>query len=250
MAIPSTAPARLGAGALLPLRAIAWLGRHPELWGLVLLPVLLTLAGLVAGLALAGPASGWLLSLAWPEPEGWLLALWWPSRAAVFLVLVYLGAVAVPVLVSAPVSDQLSARVEAAELGAAEGAGGLGRVAAETAVGLAHALARLARLLLGYLLLLPTLLVPFGWPVAAFLWTAWWSAAEWLGLPMARHLHPFREVRGALRAVRPQGFGMGLTLAALFLVPFANLLVVPVGTVAGTLLYVELVRAGAVERRR
>jgi CysZ protein len=249
MAIPANTGARLGHGALLPLRAIGWLGRHPELWGLALLPVILTGVGLLAGLVAAAPLSGWLLSLAWAEPQGWLLALWWLSRAAVFVSVVYVAAVALPVLVAAPVTDQLSARVELLELGALEAGGGLRRVVAETAVGLAHSVARVLRLLLGYALLLPALLVPFAWPVLAFLWTAWWSGAEWLGLPMARHLHRFGEVRAALRAVRPQGFGMGLTLAGLFLVPFANLLVIPVGAVAGTLLYVELVRSGVVHRR-
>jgi uncharacterized protein involved in cysteine biosynthesis len=112
----------------------------------------------------------------------------------------------------------------------------------------AHALARLAGLVLGHALLLPTLLVPFAYPVLAFVWTARWTAVEYLDLPMARNLHRLREVKAVLAAVRPLGAGFGLVLAASFLLPFANLLVVPIGAVAGTLLYCDLVRAGHVAR--
>jgi CysZ protein len=206
----------------------------------------LTAIGLVAGTIAAVPLSAKLLAAIWMEPSGWLAAAWWVARAAVFVVLVYVVAVALPIVVAAPLMERLSIRVEELELGAATRAGGIGRAAAEAVTGVGNTLARTGLLLLGHVILLPTLLVPFAWPVLAFLWTAWWSSVEWLDLPMARHLHRFRAVRAALVAVRPFGFGMGCTLAALFLLPLANLLVVPVGTIAGTLLYCELVRAGIV----
>jgi len=146
------------------------------------------------------------------------------------------------------------ARVErvlgvAQELGEGGAAGGVGRMAAEAAAGVWHATARVGLLLLGYVILSPTLLVPGAWPVLAFLWTASWAAFEWLDLPMARNLHGFSEVRAAQRSVRPLGLGFGAVLGALFLVPLANLVVIPLGAVAGTLLYCDLVRAGRVARR-
>lgn len=249
MALPTGTAARLAAGAWLPFRAARLLLDRRELWLLALAPTLLTLVGFVGGLAASGPLSGWLLGLAWTEPTGWLLSLWWLSRAALFVVLLYAFAVAVPIAISAPFADQLSARVEALELGGAGDAGGLGRIAKEATVGVWHALARVALLLAGYVLLAPTLLVPGAWPVLAFLWTATWASFEWLDLPMARHLHGFAEVRAALRTVRPLGLGFGAVLGALFLVPLANLVVIPVGAVSGTLLYVDLVREGRLVRR-
>ncbi len=248
MPIPNGFALRLAAGALLPFRAARVLFDRRELWPLALAPVAFTLAGLVGGLAVAGPLSGWLLRLGWAEPGGWRLALWWLTRAAIFLTLVYAAAVAIPVALSAPFADRLSARVEALELGAAA-EGGLGRMAREASVGAWHALVRVTLRLAGYVLLLPAMLVPGAWPVLAFLWTAVWASFEWLDLPMARHLHGFSEVRAALRSVNPLGLGFGAVLGALFLVPLANLVVIPLGAVAGTLLYADLVRDGRLARR-
>jgi CysZ protein len=247
MALPTGTAARFAAGALLPFRAARVLLDHRELWLLALAPIVLTLVGFVGGLAGSGPLSGWLLRLAWAEPAGWLVALWWLTRAAIFVALLYAFAIAVPIALSAPFADQLSAKVEQLELGAA-GEGGLGRMAKEVTVGVWHAVARVTLLLAGYALLAPALLLPGAWPVLAFLWTAAWTSFEWLDLPMARHLHGFTEVRAALRSVRPLGLGFGAILGALFLVPLANLVVIPVGAVAGTLLYVDLVRDGRVTR--
>jgi CysZ protein len=248
MALPSNAAARFAAGALLPFRAARVLLDRRELWPLALAPIALTILGLALGLVFAGPAASRLLSLAWREPDGWKAAAWWLTWGALFAALLYTSAAALPIALSAPFADRLSAKVEASELGepAPEG---LGKVVAEVAVGAWHALARVGLLLLGYVLLLPSLLLPGGWPILAFLWTATWASFEWLDLPMARHLHGFSEVRAALRSVRPLGLGFGAVLGALFLVPLANLVVIPIGAVAGTLLYCDLVRDGRVARR-
>lgn len=248
MAIPSSFLPRLGTGLTLPVQAVAWLSRRPALWRYALVPVALTIAGLALGLAGGIPLSAKLLSLLWAEPAGWTAALWETARVAIVLVELYTLAVVLPLVLSGPFMDALSARVETEELGAAEEAGGLRRVLAETTTGVLHSLGRAALYYLGLLFLLPALLVPVLWPPLVFLWTARWTAVEWAGLPMARHLHGFGETRAVLRAVRPVGFGMGLALAALFLVPLANFLVVPVGAVAGTLLYCDLVRDGVVRR--
>jgi CysZ protein len=246
MSIPTGAAARLAAGASLPLRALSYLAARRELWSCALVPVLLTLAGLAVGVAAAVPLSGSVLELLWARPEGALAFAWWLARAAVYLVLVYVAAMALPAAVSAPFSDRLSARVEALELGTV-GEGGFRRAAAEAWAGTAHAIGRVAWLVLGHALILPALLVPFAYPVLAFVWTARWTAVEYLGVPMARNVLRLADVRAALRAVRPLGAGFGGVLALLFMVPFANLLVLPVGTVAGTLLYCDLVRAGQIE---
>lgn len=247
MAIPTGVLSRLGAGVALPLRGLGYLAARRALWAYAALPIVITLAGLIAGLVLAVPLSGFVLELLWARPEGVVAGAWWAARAALYLVLVYVAAVALPVAVSAPFADRLSERVEALELGRS-GSGGLARAALETWAGVAHGLVRLGWLVLGHTLLLPTLLVPVAYPVLAFLWTARWTAVEYLDLPMARNLHPLSEVKAALKSVRPLGLGFGGALAASFLVPLANLLVVPVGAVAGTLLYCDLVRAGAVAR--
>jgi CysZ protein len=246
MAIPGCALSRLAAGAALPWRAVRLLAGRPSLWPYAMLPALLALAGLAMGLLSFWPLSARLLSLAWTEPAGLLSLAWTAARLALFLAMLFGASVALPVAFSAPVCDRLSARVEAVELGTA-GEGGLSRLLAETAVATGHALARLALLALGQLLLLPLLLLPGGavlQPALAFLWGGAWLAFEYMDLPMARHLHGFAEVRSALRRIRPLGLGFGCTLALLFVVPLANLFLAPVGAVAGTLLYCDLSRAG------
>lgn len=249
-ALPAGRAARLVAGLVLPLRGAGWLAARRPLWRLALVPAALTLAGLVAGLAAGVPLSARALALFWDRPSGWTAPLWWLTRAALVLFVAYVAAVALPAAASGPFMDALSARVEDEVLGPwPRPAGGARRAAAEAATSAGRALWRTALLALGLVLLLPAALVPFAWPVLSFLWTARWTAIEWVDVPMARHLHPASEVRAALEAARPYGLGMGATLAAGFLVPLANLVVLPIGAVSGTLLYCDLVRAGIVARR-
>lgn len=247
MSIPTGSFPRLAAGAALPPRGLAYLARRPALWPYAAVPAVLTLAGVVAVLVFGLSLAGWSLGLLWARPDAWYwLGLWRLVQGAIWLVLLVLAAFAIPTALSAPAIDLLSARVERLELGAVDGEGGFGRAVAETARGVTNALARLLLFALGHALLLLLLLVPVvnvSYPVLAFLWTARWTAVEYLDLPMARHLHRLGEVRAALRAVRPLGLGFGGVLAFALVIPFANLLVVPTGAVAGTLLYCELVRA-------
>ncbi len=251
-ALPSRAAGRLAHGLALVPRAAGWLTVRRDLWPLVLLPALLAALGLGIGLLAFWPAAARLLSLVWAEPSGALDVAWTAARVGLYLLLLFASAVALPSVVAAPVCDRLSARVEALELGEALEGGGPARMAIEAAVALWHAAARVAILAAGHLLLLALLLVPGTgavYPAAAFLWSAVWLAFEQLDVAMSRHLHGFGEVRAALRAVRPLSLGLGGVLAALLLVPLANLLVLPVGAVAGTLLYCDLVRSGVVPRR-
>ena len=249
--LPSGAAGRLVHGASLVPRAAAWLSARRGLRPLVLLPALLTALGLGIGLVAFWPSAARLLSLAWAEPPGALGVLWTAARVAIYLLLLFVAAVALPSVVAAPVCDRLSARVEALELGEAPDGGGAGRVAAEAAVALWHAAARVAILAAGHLLLLALLLLPGPgviYPAAAFLWSAVWLAFEQLDVAMSRHLHGFADVRAALRAVRPLSLGLGGVLAVLLIVPLANLFVLPLGAVAGTLLYCDLVRDGVISR--
>jgi CysZ protein len=247
MTIPSDPLRRFLAGAGLPPRGLAYLAAHPALLPYAAVPALLAALGIAAVLAFGVPLATGTLSLLWLRPEAWYwFALWWTLRAAIWLVFLVLAAFALPTVLSAPAIDLLSARVERLELGSGEAPGGLGRAAAETWRGVTNALVRVVSFTIGHVLLLLVLLVPVvnvAYPVLAFLWTARWTALEYLDLPMARHLHPLADVRAALRSVRPLGLGFGSVLALALIVPLANLLVVPAGAVAGTLLYCELVRA-------
>lgn len=247
MSIPTGGVARLRAGFGLPIRALQYLAARPELHRYAVLPLVIAVLAFAVALIAGGAVSGWLLQLLWSRPENWLSALWVIARVGLWAALTVSVGLAVAFTASAPFTDRLSARVEALELGEPE-AGGLGRAVAETFRGVTNSLVRSAWLVLGLVVLFPLVLVPVVHPVLSFLWVARWTAVEWLDLPMARNLRPLRDVRAALRAVRPMGFGFGSALTIALGVPFANFLVVPVGAVAGTLLYCDLVRAGVVPR--
>lgn len=252
-ALPQGGLARFAHGFALPFRAAGRIARDGALLRWSIIPAALTLLGLVGGAIALAPASGWLLGLAWPAPAGAAAgALWWVARVALYLALVYLAAISLPILVAAPACEVLSSRTEAAELGEGRRGGGVAGMARETAAGLGHALASALLLASGHLALLVLLLVPglnLAYPPLAFLWTARWTAFGYVAIPLARDRASFGEVARALRAARPAGLGLGLALALLFLVPLANVVVVPAGAVAGTLLYCDLVRAGLVTRR-
>ncbi len=253
MPIPEHSIPRLLEGAALPPRGLAFLADRPGLWPYAAVPALLALLGAVVLFAPGVPVASWLLGLLWERPDPWYLSwLWLIARAAIWLVVLVIAVAALPTVLAAPALDVLSQQVEKIVLGAPGGPGGIGRMVAETWRGVTNALLRILRLALGHALLLLVLLVPVvnvAYPVLAFLWTARWTAIEYLDVTMARHLYRLSDVRAALRSVRPLGVGFGSVLALVLIVPLANLLVVPVGTVAGTLLYCSLVRAGKLPGR-
>jgi uncharacterized protein involved in cysteine biosynthesis len=65
---------------------------------------------------------------------------------------------------------------------------------------------------------------------------------------MARHDLEPRHRRPAIRAQRPEMFGLGVAIECLFLVPFAALLILPLGVTAGTILFCRTDWYGAFER--
>jgi CysZ protein len=243
---------RLAQGLLLPLRAIRFLLVHPSTWIFVWLPALLTALGLVLGLRFGWHASAWLLSGLWTQPTPGNVApvLWQLAHVMLEVVGVLLAAVALPQLVNAPLSDRLSALVEQQVRGHNESAPGVKRFVQELWRSVTAAVARLLRLGLGHALLLLLTLVPglqLAYPVLAFLWSAIWLAQAQLDQTMARHVYTSRQSRAALRGVRPLALGMGTVLGGIFLIPLANLFLLPVGVVSGALLYCDLLAEGRVQ---
>src|SRR5690606_18307290 len=122
-----------------------------------------------------------------------------------------------------------------------------------TWVGLKHTLVRLALSLLVVVLLLPLNLIPgvgsLLYAGLSGLWGMLGLTAEHLGAPLARHRYPSRTVFRVMRA-RPAlsiGFGPGVWLIPI--VPVLNAFFLPLGVVAGTLLFLGLHRADALPAR-
>lgn len=251
--IPEGRLARFGAGMKLPLRALGTIGAHPGLWPLVLAPVLLTIFGLIAGIVVGHYATPWMMGRIWAEPlpgvSHWLWAfLAFCLRISIALML----ALALPTVLGAPFNDRLSSAVEAQVRGVEEPDESVRQFVREVLTSVVNALARLLRFGIVQALIFLLSFVPVvnvAYPVLAFVWSAVWLAEQALDQTAARHLFPWHATRDAVRAVRPMGFGMGLLLAAIFLVPLANLFLLPVATVAGALFYCDLRDAGVLPER-
>lgn len=90
---------------------------------------------------------------------------------------------------------------------------------------------------LGFFLLF--LFLPLGGQLVWFLFTSWMMAIQYLDYPYDNHKVPFDQMREELRQHWPQSYGFGMTVAIASMVPFLNLLVMPVAVCGATAWYVE-----------
>jgi CysZ protein len=245
---------RVVQGAGLPLRAVGLLVSRPSTWVYMVLPVILTGVGLTFGLTVGWHLSGTFLGWFWKAPESaWAAkALWQVVHVVLYMLGALFDALVLPQVMTAPLNDRLSAEVERITLGGTESGVGLKRFVNEVWASVLASISRLLRFGLIHLLLMVLALIPMAnvaYPVLAFLWSAIWLAQQYLDQTMSRHLYRPADTRAALRSVRPLSLGMGSVLAGLFLIPLANLFLVPVGVVAGSLLYCDLLREGKVQLR-
>ena len=76
---------------------------------------------------------------------------------------------------------------------------------------------------------------PFIW----FLFGAWMLAKEYLDYPMANHGLHFQQQQNLIKQKRSLGFGFGVAVMGLTLIPIINFLAMPVAVCAATKLYVD-----------
>jgi len=253
----------LVAGLGYGLEPLGFLGRA-GLWPLALASVLVNVA-LLAGLAAA--AIGWLVPEvrhvcgaidAWAQGSAALGALAAVAGWLVWLLAVGLGIVAgalvvlmVGQTVASPFLDALSERVETLVLGTPPTPFSGRRAVA--AVG--AAVADLAWTLVVWVAVnVPIFLLGFVAPpvaaVLSFVASALLLAQEFVGLPLARQLVPYRRRFAVFRGRRVVALGFGAACLVLFAVPGLNLVLLPLATVGGTLLYCDLESTRAATTRR
>jgi CysZ protein len=228
---------RAAAGAWQVPAGFGFLLRRPGLWPLAVLPVVLAVllmsAGAVLGVYLVPNAERALAPPPGRLPE-WVelpmsLLLW----VAAFGAGVFLG-LAVALLLTAPLLDALSRRVEARVRGSAEEAGrGLGWEIVQSLRGAFY-----------FLLAAPFVfalgLIPIVGPLLSMLLGARAVAFQMTEPALSRRGMTFVEKRRWHRRwlVETQGFGMAGMVA--LLVPFANLLLGPALVTGATLLVLEI----------
>jgi CysZ protein len=246
---PNSRLGELLIGLGLPLRALVLILRTPRLLLWSSLAALVTAFALVALAAVLWPLGQHLAARLIGHDATWQRVTSAGLGFVLFAVLFVLSALTVPNVLLAPLQDPLS---EATEVSCGDFTAppfSIGALVRGTLESLAHTLLRLAFMLVGFAVLWPLNLVPFAgaalWLVLSSTWSMFWLAVEHLSNPMARHLHPFRQVVGALARRLPLALGFGAALWVILWVPVVNFFLMPVAVVAGTLLYRTLLTAQA-----
>ena len=230
-------------------RAFGLIFRSPRLFLLSTLCAIVTFVSLGALVVLLWRYTPGLVSHFFARPESvYLQPLWYLVLVLTFVVLLVVGANAVPPLLLTPLQDPISEATEELCGGPPSPPFSLGAFLRGLVTGITHTLARLFFLVLGLLVLAPLNLIPgvgsILWTALGSLWSMMWMAGEHLAAPMTRHLYPFSEVRRMLRERRALCLGLGAGVYLLLWVPVLNTFFLPVAIVAGTLLYRGLRDAG------
>ncbi|MCB9669908.1 MAG: EI24 domain-containing protein [Alphaproteobacteria bacterium] len=236
-------PSQIWQGLTAPVRGLRVIGERPALWGLAVLPIVLTLVFLClavfGAVASAGPITHWLLP---GLGDGWMFLI---ARALVVGLLALLfgaGSYMLAALCSIPINDRMSEAVEAA----------MGDLPAPLSLreslprSIRHSIAGFLLWVLCEIVLLPLQLVPgvgslLG-AVLGFGVTAWFLAHQLLDGPMSRRAMGFSEKMGFLRGHLPWILGLGASGTLVMMVPVLNLLGLPVLVAGGAVLWVELER--------
>ncbi len=239
-------------------RGFAFLNSHPRLWGWVVAPAIVT-ALLLAGLISLGWSllSGLVVWMTGHLPD-WLhdVASWGLS----ILLVIGLAAAALLVFVSVagaiagPFCELLSEAVEEQLTGKSGPPFSLPQFASDAARGLGHSLRRLTISLLGSLLLLAVSLVPLAGTLVAVAIGGWFAARaaayDSYDSVLSRRSLGYQAKLDFLKAHNSRSLGLGMTVAAMLLVPGLNLVALGVGAVGATLAAHELSTAAAPAARR
>ena len=228
---------RMGAGAWHLLSGVWFLLRRPSFWPLAALPMLLAVVCILSGIALGAFAIPWLETHLLPGRGKIAAGIGILLSLALYLGTLLAGAIAglaVAMLISAPILERLSRRVEAyVRVHVVEHEGGLKWEMAQAFRGALYFLLAAPVVLL--LSLIPLLGPPLG-----LLWGAHSVAFQQTDIPLARRGMNFGQRRAWHRQYRPESLGFGLVGLAFLFVPLANFLVAPALTVGGTLMVLEL----------
>lgn len=236
-------------------RGLAALRAHPALWKWVVAPAVVTLVLLVAaifGIAhAADPAVGWAAAHL-PGPlariAGGLLTVVIVGGLAVAALLVF---TAVAGAIAGPFNERLSEHLESALTGQPTAAFSLRAFGHGAALGVAHALRRLAAALAGIVVVFAVGLVPVVGSVAALGVAAWFAgtaaAYDCYDAVFGRRAMSYRDKQAYLARHRGRSFGLGLAVAGLLLVPGLNLLALAIGS-AGATVADHAIRHGRADR--
>jgi CysZ protein len=228
---------RAAAGAVFVPAGLFLLLRRPRLWPYALLPAFLAAAFMVAGFVLGLFVIPGIEAAFAPRLEN--VQTWLRVSAVVALWISCLGSglllgLAVALLVTAPILERFSRRVETVVRGRARDQGqGLGWEVGQSVRSAAYFLAAAPGVFL-------VGLVPFVGPVLGAVWGAHALSFQQTEAPLTRRGLSFEARRQWHRRWRPESLGFGVAALVTLLVPVANLLLTPALTAGATLFVLEL----------
>jgi len=90
------------------------------------------------------------------------------------------------------------------------------------------------------LLTLPFMLIPIAGFIPFFLVSSWFTGLSYLDVGLARHHFRAAHKKILFKKFKWRVFGMGMSMALLFMIPFLQLLLMPLGVASGTYLYCSI----------
>ncbi|HLL21872.1 MAG TPA: EI24 domain-containing protein [Kofleriaceae bacterium] len=224
-------------------RGFAFVNKHPRLWGWVIAPALVTLVLLGAMIYLVvrvadgivARVTGWLPD-ALAGAGGWIV---WLLVIAALVIGGLVVFVSVAGVVAGPFNELLSEEVEERVTGKPSPAFSLGDFAAGAARGLGHGVKRVFVAVVGALLLFALGFVPVIGTIAAMIggayFTARGAAYDSYDAALSRRGLSYETKIAYLARHRSRSLGLGLTVAAMLVIPGLNLLALGLGAAGATL---------------
>ncbi len=238
-------------------RGLGILLRSPKLLLIGALPAVLTTVLLLGGVVALAFWVDDLSALITPFADDWETGLRTAVRVAagvavfaVALTIAMIGFTAITLAVGGPFYEHIAEKVED-DLGGVPAAVDLSGWRL-LVMGLRDGLLLVLRSLMFTIPLLIAGFIPVVGqtvvPLLLALVTAWFLALELMAVPFYRRGMDLKQRRQVLRRHRALALGLGLPVSLLCLIPFAALIVMPVGFVGGVLVAREVLAANAVDQ--
>ncbi|HSN29826.1 MAG TPA: EI24 domain-containing protein [Kofleriaceae bacterium] len=223
------------------------LAARPRLWKWLLAPTAVALVLLAGAVALIWHLVGRVIDWLTAHLPHWLASITGPLLSAAVVVALVIAAllifVAVAGAIAGPFLEMLSEHLEADLTGIEPPAFSLPRFLHELATSIGHGIRRIAIALLGIAVVFALGFVPVAGPVIALIASGWFAARaaayDCYDAVLARKGLSYQAKLDYLAAHRARTLGLGAAVAALLLVPFANLIALGLGAAGSTIAAVE-----------
>jgi CysZ protein len=201
---------------------------------------------------LYGEADYWLNKfMAWlPDFFQWLEFILWPLVVIVMVAFFSFIFTSIMNFFAAPFNGLLAEKVERYESGEALGDEGFMGLVKDIPRTLGREFQKLMYYLpraIGFFLL--SLIIPVFGQILWYVFVCWMMSIQYLDYPFDNHKISFKRMRSELGLQRGRTFSFGLGITLLTMIPFVNLIIMPLAVSGATALWVDHYRRSALEQR-